>query len=392
MTKFTTENMDLATMLDKSMKQHLKDKIEYLLREELKAVLESEPVGDGNSRNGYYPRTLDTKYGHVDLSVPRDRKGQHQTTMFEPYARRMVAVDELVVQLYQHGVSVRQVGSIMKNLLGEQYSQGTISNITSAVLEDVEKWQKRPLKKRYFTLYLDALYAKVRRDVVGKEAVYIALGIDQYGHREILGFYVGGTESATGWQEILDDLKNRGLEEVLLGIFDGLSGLEVAFRNVFPKADIQRCVVHKMRSIMTKARKRDQAELSLDLKKVYRSDTYEEAEKALKETKKKWQKSYSRELETWDTDLPVLMTFLKYPKEIQKYIYTTNMIERTNKEVRKRLKTMNSLPNIEAAEKIVYLTAKDYNERWATRKLSGFDLARDEIAKMFEKRYGNKGE
>jgi putative transposase len=388
MSNFNTDQLDLATMLKASMQDILKEKIEYILREEIKSVLENEPVGDGNSRNGYYPRTLDTMYGRVDdLSVPRDRKGDFTTNMFEPYQRRMVAVDELVVQLYQHGVGVRQVGKIMKSLLGEQYSPGTISNITSAVMEDVIQWQNRPLKQRYCALFLDALFVKVRRDTVGKEAVYIVLGITPEGHREILGFYVGGVESSNGWKEILQDLRNRGVQEVLLGVFDGLTGLEEAFRSIFPKADVQRCVIHKVRSTMNKARKKDQAELSMDLKKVYTSSTYEEAEEVFEMVKKKWKKNYSRELASWEEDLPVLLTFLGYPKEVQQYIYTTNLIERTNKEVRKRLKTMNSLPNIEAAEKIIYLTSIDYNERWARRRLGGFGLAYDKILKMFEQRY-----
>ncbi|AST93462.1 IS256 family transposase [Sutcliffiella cohnii] len=388
MSHFNTDKLDLATILKISMQDLLKEKIETILREEIKSVLENEPVGEGNSRNGYYPRTLDTMYGRVeDLAVPRDRKGEFTTNMFEPYQRRMVAVDELVVQLYQHGVGVRQVGSILKNLLGEQYSPGTISNITSAVMEDVIEWQNRPLKKRYCALFLDALFVKIRRDTVAQEAVYIVLGITPEGHREILGFYVGGIESSNGWKEILQDLRNRGVQEVLLGVFDGLTGLEEAFRSIFPKADVQRCVIHKVRSTMNKARKKDQAELSTDLKKVYTSSTYVEAEKAFGELREKWKKRYSREIASWEEDLPVLLTFLRYPEEIQKYIYTTNLIERTIKEIRKRLKTMNSLPNIEAAEKITYLTSIDYNERWSRRKLSGFGLAHDQILKMFEEQY-----
>ncbi|MGD6842568.1 IS256 family transposase [Bacillus infantis] len=388
MPHFNIDDLDFANILKLSMQDLLKEKAENILREEIKNVLENEPVGEENSRNGYYSRTLDTIYGRIeDLAVPRDRKGDFTTQMFEPYQRRMVAVDELVVQLYQHGVGVRQVGLIMKSLLGEQYSPGTISNITSAVMEDIIEWQNRPLKKRYCALFLDALFVKVRRDTVGKEAVYIVLGINPEGHREILGFYVGGVESSNGWQEILLDLRKRGVQEVLVGVFDGLPGLEEAFKSIFPKADVQRCVVHKVRSTMNKARKKDQAELSLDLKRVYTSSTFEEAEKVLKEIKEKWKKTYSRELASWEEDLPVLLTFLHYPEEIQKYIYTTNLIERTNKEVRKRLKTMNSLPNIEAAEKIIYLTSIDYNERWARRKLGGFGLAYEAIVTMFDQRY-----
>ncbi|WP_175987086.1 IS256 family transposase [Bacillus sp. Marseille-Q1617] len=379
MSNDNTKNLNLSSLLESTMKEVLKEKVEFILQEEIKEVLKNEPVGQNNSRNGYYPRTLDTVYGRVeDLDVPRDRNGEFQTELFEPYKRRMVAVDELVIQLYRHGVGVRQVGKIMKSLLGDSYSPGTISNVTDTVLQDIREWQNRPLKKRYCALYLDALFVNVRRDTVGKEAVYIVLGISPEGNREVLGFYIGGRESSNGWSEILNDLRERGVEQVLLGVFDGLSGLEDAFLRAFPKADVQRCVVHKVRNTLNNARKKHQPELAQDLKTIYKADSYEEAQAALQELKEKWKKTYKREFESWENDLPVLLTFFKYPKDVQKYLYTTNLIERLNREVRKRLKTMDSLPNIEAAEKIIYMNVSDYNDRWARRKLSGFGLAKDE--------------
>ncbi|MTH55809.1 IS256 family transposase [Bacillus mangrovi] len=391
MSKDSTKNMDLSSLLESTMKEVLKEKVELILKEEIKEVLKNEPVGENNSRNGYYPRMLDTVYGRIeDLDVPRDRKGEFQTELFEPYKRRMVAVDELVIQLYRHGVGVRQVGKIMKSLLGDSYSQGTVSNVTDTVLQDIREWQNRPLNKRYCALYLDALFVKVRRDTVGKEAVYIVLGITPEGHREVLGFYIGGRESSNGWSEILNNLRERGVEEVLLGVFDGLPGLEDAFLRTFPKADVQRCVVHKVRNTLNHARKKHQPELAQDLKTIYKADTFIEAEAALVELKEKWKKAYKRELESWEADLPVLLTFLKYPKDVQQYLYTTNLIERLNREVRKRLKTMDSLPNIEAAEKIIYLNVTDYNDAWARRKLGGFGLAKEEIAQMFDERYGKE--
>jgi putative transposase len=391
MSNNSTKNLNLSSLLESTMKEVLKEKVEFILQEEIKEALKNEPVGENNSRNGYYPRTLDTVYGRVeDLDVPRDRNGEFQTELFEPYKRRMVAVDELVIQLYRHGVGVRQVGKIMKSLLGDSYSQGTISNVTDTVLQDIREWQNRPLKKRYCALYLDALFVKVRRDTVGKEAVYIVLGITPEGHREVLGFYVGGRESSNGWSEILNNLRERGVEEVLLGVFDGLSGLEDAFLRYFPKAEVQRCVVHKVRNTLNNARKKHQTELAQDLKTIYRANSFEEAQAALLELKDKWKKTYKRELESWENDLPVLLTFFKYPKDVQPYLYTTNLIERLNREVRKRLKTMDSLPNIEAAEKIIYLNVTDYNDRWARRKLSGFGLAKEEIQDMFDNRYGKK--
>jgi len=206
-------------------------------------------------------------------------------------------------------------------------------------------------------------------DTYAKEVIYVVLGVNEEGYREILGFYVGGQESAHGWQEILLDLYTRGAHEVLLGVFDGLPGLEEAFKAVYPKADVQRCMVHKVRNTLNKVRKKDQFEVAEDLKLIYRSMTRDAAIQAFHEFKDKWSKKYPREVQSWEQDLDVLLTFMKYPTSIRSVIYTTNAIERTIKDIRKRLKTMNSLTSIEAAEKITFLTVQDLNEKWSTRKL-----------------------
>ena len=178
-----------------------------------------------------------------------------------------------------------------------------------------------------------------------------------------------------------------GVKEVLLGVFDGLNGLEEAFKSVYPKADVQRCVVHKVRNILNKVRKKDQIEVAEDLKLIYRATTKEAAIQAFHEFEKKWSKKYAREVQSWEKDLDVLLTFMKYPLSIRSVIYTTNAIERTIKDIRKRLKTMNSLSSIEAAEKITYLTIQDYNEKWSNRKLRGFSNAYQALQEMFEERY-----
>ncbi len=182
------------------------------------------------------------------------------------------------------------------------------------IRNDIESWQSRTLESNYTALYLDCLFFSVRRDTVEKEAIYIALGITLEGKREILGFYVGGRESASGWREILENLHERGVKNVLLGIFDGLTGLETAFLSVYPKADVQRCVVHKMRNVLSKVRKSDQKEVSSDFKQVYRAADLPSAEEAFQMVKEKWGKKYKKEVDSWEKDLPVLLTFYKYPK------------------------------------------------------------------------------
>lgn len=380
---------EFSDQLANLVQHFLKDKLEMFLREEIKNFIQVEHPDQKIQRNGYYERSLDTRYGRIeDLSVPRDRQGEFQTQMFEPYQRRDGWLEETIIKMYQSGMSTREIGKMVEKLVGSSYSAATISNITDVALEDIKAWQKRPLHKRYSVLYLDGMYVKLRRDVVDQEVIYVAMGVSEEGHREILGFYVGGRESALGWQNILADLYTRGLQQVLLGVFDGLSGLEDAFKAVYPQADVQRCVVHKVRNTLNSVRKKDQFEIAEGLKTIYHSPTREIAELQFNKFKETWAKKYPKEVQSWEDDLPVLLTFYKYPSTIHKGIYTTNWIERTIKEIRKRLKPMNSLTSIEAAEKIVYLTIQKMNAHWATRIAQGFAQAKPKLQEMFEQRYG----
>lgn len=382
-------NSELSIQLENIISDFVKEKIELIMKEEINNFLKVERPDLQDSKNGYYQRSLDTRYGRIEnLTVPRDRMGEFQTQVFEPYQRRDGWLEDAVIKMYQSGMSTREIGKFIEKILGTSYSPTTVSNITNVVLEDIEKWQKRTLNKRYSVLYLDGIYTKVRRDVVAKEVIYLVVGVNEGGYREVLGFYVGGNESSLGWQEILQDLYKRGLKEVLLGVFDGLAGLEEAFKSVYPKADVQRCVVHKVRNTLNHARKKDQAEIADDLKTVYRSNSMQEALNQFEQFRAKWSKRYPKEVQSWDNDLSVLLTFLNYPSSIRSVIYTTNWIERTNKDIRKRLRPMNSLPDIKAAEKIVYLTIQNLNAEWAKRKLRGFAEAHHQLQTMFEQRYG----
>jgi putative transposase len=376
--------------LEKMVIDFLKEKMEFLLKEEIKNFIEVEKPSQNLQRNGYYERSLDTKFGRIDqLNVPRDRQGEYQTKLFSPYSRRQGDwLEETIIRMYQSGMSTRDVGKMIEKLIGHSYSAGTVSNITAATLEDIKSWQKRPITKRFTVLFLDALFIKLKRDTVDKEAVYLAMGITEEGYREILGFYVGGMESATGWQEVLTDLYTRGLKQVLLGVFDGLAGLEDTFRSVYPKADVQHCVVHKVRNALNKVRKKDQYELAEALKPIYKAPTKAIALKEFETFKEGWTSRYPKVVSSWEDNLPTLLKFMDYPSEIRYAIYTTNWIERTNKEIRKRLKPMNSLTNQEAAEKIIFLTITNNNDKWSERIQTGFAMAKPKIQQMFKEKYG----
>jgi transposase-like protein len=373
--------------------QMIKNMMETLMHAELAQLLTYEkydPKGKntGNSRNGCYKRDYETRYGTIEeLKIPRDRNGEFKQQLIQPYSRREDWLEDLIIKMYSRGMSTRDIAALIEKLYGPSYSATTVSNITDIALEELNQWHNRPLKKRYSVLFIDGLSIKIRRDTVDNEAAYIILGIDEDGYREILDFYIGTTESATVWKEILNNLKSRGLQEVLLGVMDGLSGLEDAFLTVYPKADVQRCIVHKVRNLVSKIRKKDYLEFTSDLKVVYRSPNRDMALLMLDEFKDKWERKYPNLVQSWIENTDTLFKFYDYPASIHQAIYTTNWIERAIKEIRKRLKTKDSLPNQESAEKLLYLTVLDYNDKWAQRKLRGFSIAREELLDMFKRRY-----
>ncbi|GEL07223.1 IS256 family transposase [Salisediminibacterium halotolerans] len=367
---------NLENQLDEMVRSFVQEKLETIKKEEMNQFFEENPELK-NYKNGSYHRQLDTKYGRIeDLQVPRDRENAFQTEMFQPYQRYEQWLGETIIAMYQKGMSTREIGNFLERILGHTYVPGTISHITNVVIDDIRAWQERPLQKRYTVLYLDGTYLKLRRDDVANEVVYVVIGVTEDGYREILGFYVGGQESSLGW------------EEVLLGIFDGLPGLEEAMKTIFPKADVQRCVIHKVRNTLNKVRKKDRFAISEDMRAIYQSNSDAEAKEELTSFCETWQTKYPAIAKTWREDIHVLTTFLKYPWSIRPMIYTTNMIERTMKELKKRLKTMNSLPSEEAVEKVIYVISEECNAKWATRKLRGFKEASSELNTMFEERYG----
>jgi transposase-like protein len=386
----TIQQNPFSDLLENTMQSFLKEKIETLLKEEIKNYFNVEHPEEANSRNGYYGRTWETRHGVIpDLQVPRDRKNRYQTELFEPYQRREAWLEDTIIHMYKGGMSTRDIASFIEKMFGSQYSPTTISNITGTVLQDIADWQKRPLAKRYSVIYLDGIYVKLRRQTVDSEVIYIAMGIDESGHREILSFSVGGKESANGWRDVLRDLYQRGAQEVLLGVFDGLTGLEEAFRETYPQARVQRCVTHKMRNTLPKIRDKDKAEFVVDMRTIYNALDRDVALANFDVVKSKWGKLYPKELASWEGELSVLLRFYDFPQAIWYAIYTSNPIERTNKEIRKRLRPMNSLTNMDAAEKIVYLEAVSYNDRWSSRVLRGFgDPKTQEALKyMFDEKY-----
>jgi putative transposase len=318
-----------------------------------------------NSRNGYSKKTLTTAQGRLELEIPRDRDGEFEPQLVQRHQTRFDGIDEKITSLYARGLSVRDIQEELSDIYGDGVSATLISNVTNAVMDDVKAWQSRPLEPLYPILYLDCLVVKVRQDkhVINK-AVYLALGVDADGHKELLGMWMSQNEGAKFWLGVLTDLKNRGLEDTYIVCVDGLSGFPEAIEAVYPRAQVQSCIVHKVRSSQKYVSWKDRKKLASDLRKIYASDTIEAAELALEEFAHKWDDDFPTISQSWKRDWEQLTPFFAYPKDIRKAIYTTNAIESLNMSLRKVIKNKRVFPSDDAVFKLIYLAVRNISKKW----------------------------
>jgi putative transposase len=361
----------------------VKEFMESLMKGEIQAYLEE----NHGQRNGYYERDLGTRYGKInDMKVPRDRNNEFQTALFEKYQRN-VGIDDLVVSMYSKGISTRKMAEILEELFHNRYSKSTISRITEITVSEINTWRSRPLEKRYIAIFMDAMFFSLRRDTVEKECVIFAMGIRENGNYEILGFYMNPVENHIAYRNVLMDLHERGVEEPLLFIADGLPGIEEEVKQIYPRADFQLCTIHASRNLESNVRVQDRNEIDNDLKNIFLSRSRKDAIDQFNEFKNKWSSKYPRPLYNMEKNLNVLLKYYEYPESIRRSIHSTNLIERMNKEIRRRIKIIDSLPSEESAMKIIYLRAAEINDKWSMRSLRGYYKCIDEIKEMFQKRY-----
>lgn len=391
MNQFTTDIVDALVKkqdITEVFRLHLETAVNTLLVTELTAFLDYEKYdrigfNSGNSRNGSYGRTLHTEYGDLNIQIPRDRNGEFKQQTVAPYKRSNDTLESFVIHMFQKGVTTSEIAGLIEKMYGHHYTPQTISNMTKTMTEQVEAFNKRMLSARYVCVYLDATFIPVRRETVSKEAVYLAVGIREDGTKEVLAYTIAPTESAFNWQELLVDLKERGVEKVLLFISDGLKGMADAIFSVFPKSQYQTCLVHVTRNLAHKVRVEDRSEICADFKTVYRADSQEDGQEALDDFCEKWQKAYPKLTKSL-AENPYLLTFYRFPQSIWRSIYSTNLIESFNKQIKKYTKRKEQFPNEEALERFLVSQFEDYNHRFATRCHIGFDKARAELAAMFE--------
>ena len=384
-------NKNIETAIEELFRVELENAINELLKYELTAFLQYEKYdragfNSGNSRNGYYDRDFDTRYGKLHLVIPRDRNGEFSSPLVPKYERRGQSTEDLVLKLYQTGLTNDEIATIIEALYYQKYSKTTISNITDQVIVNIDKFKSRSLSKQYAVIYLDSTYTSVRRDTVEKEAIHIALGITMEGHKEILGYLIAPNESCVVWDELLKDLQSRGLEQVLLFVTDGLSGIEDTISNNYPQADIQRCLVHVDRNIMSKVRVKDRAEIMEDFKEVYRASNKDKASKILDEFLNKWQVRYPKVSDMLIKN-QYLLTFYDYPEAIRSSIYSTNLIEGLNKQLKRKIKRKEQFPNEESLEKFLVTQFEEYNMKFGRKIHKGFGVVTEELSQLMETKY-----
>ena len=339
-----------------------------------------------NSRNGTTSKTLRTEDGQFELNTPRDREGSFEPKLVKKNQTRFTSMDDKILFLYAQGMTTREIVKTFKELYGADASPSLISKVTDSVIEEVVEWQSRELDPIYPIVYLDCIVLKIRQDkqVINK-AIYLALGVNMEGHKELLGMWISENEGAKFWLSVLTELQNRGVQDILIACVDGLKGFPDAINTVFPETQIQLCIVHMVRNSMKYVPWKDYKAITSDLKSIYQASTEESALKALADFSDKWNEKYPQISRSWKAHWENLNTLFQYPEDIRKAIYTTNAIESLNSVIRKATKKRKVFPTDDSAKKVVYLAIRQASEKW-TMPIRNWKTALNRFMIMFEDR------
>lgn len=373
------------------IKQLTKRLVERVLDAELTSHLGYEPHASegrssGNSRNGKARKTVKTKTGEFEIEVPRDRASSFAPQLVKKGQRRLNGFDDKIIWLYGSGQTTREIQRQLEELYGVQVSPTLISEITDAVLDDVKAWRSRPLSAVYPILYFDALVVKSRQDgAVKNKSVYLALGINMDGEKELLGLWLSENEGAKFWLNIFNGLKNRGVQDCFIACVDGLKGLPEAIETAFPQTQVQLCIVHKVRNSLKYVPWKERKEVAADLRAIYGAATVCDAEQALDRFADRWDAKYPAISPSWRANWSRLTVFFDYSPEIRKVIYTTNAIESLNYSMRKVLKKRGAFPNDESIMKLMYLALKNVSKKWS-RPVRDWKAALNQFIIMFGNR------
>lgn len=373
------------------LKESFKDVLQELLEAEMDCHLgysknDSSKKRTDNSRNGYTPKTVRSELGPIEVDVPRDRKSEFAPKIVPKYKRDVSGIEEKVISLYARGMSTRDIHDQIKELYEVEISAEMVSKITERIIPEIKQWQNRPLEPIYAFVFMDAIYYKIREDGhVLNRAAYVVMGVDIDGMKDILGIWIGENESSKFWLGILNELKNRGVEDILMFSVDGLTGIKEAIEAVYPKSEIQRCIIHQLRNSFKYVSYKHIKEFSKDFKTVYTAVSEEEALDNLCEIKEKWGKQYPFAVRSWENNWDVLNPFFKFPQDIRRIVYTTNIIEGLHRQFRKVTKTKTVFPSDTALEKMLYLASVNVMKKW-TQRYRNWDKVLSQLDIMYGER------
>ncbi|MDD6771834.1 IS256 family transposase [Inconstantimicrobium porci] len=366
----------------------LKDMFKDVLQEALEAEMDealgyqksdSTEKGTTNRRNGYSKKTVKTELGPVQIDVPRDRNGEFEPQIIPKHQRTVDGIEDKILKLYATGMTTRDISEQVKELYGVDISADTVSNITNRILPLVYDWQNRPLEKTYAFMFMDAIHYKVREDKqIVKKAAYVVIGVNMDGQKEVLGIWIGVNESSKFWLSVLNDLKNRGVQNVLIFCVDGLKGFKEAIEAAYPSSKIQTCIIHQIRNSMKYIPYKDRKAFAADLKTVYAAVNEETAMNNLIDMKEQWSGKYPNAIKSWEDNWDTISTFFAFPDYIRKIIYTTNAIESLNSQFRKVTKTKLIFPTDESLLKMLYLAVQRISKKW-TRNYPDWDLVVNQL-------------
>lgn len=381
MTQLNEKEMQLVALISEecSNTADLTAKLKNLFSGALEKMLEAEMEehlgyeknsvlgnNSGNSRNGYGKKTIKSEWGESEISVPRDRNGSFEPQVIEKRQTRTDDIEKRILAMYAKGMSTRDIEDHLRDIYGIEASASLISRITDKLMPAVAEWQSRPLDSIYPIVFLDGIVFKVRKDsrVINK-CMYSVLGINMEGRKEILGMWLSENESASFWVTVCNELKNRGVEDILIACRDNLSGFSNAIETVFPKTEQQLCIIHQIRNSTKYVSYKDIKPVMADLKMVYGAPALEDAEYRLEEFREKWDKKYPQILKSWETNWAELSTYFKYPQEVRTLIYTTNAVEGFHRMLRKFTKTKTIYPTDDSVRKSVYLSIQEISKKWS---------------------------
>ena len=358
-----------ATDLESFFKKLHKRAVEQMLEAELDTHLDTEKhqrTKDGNYCNGYISKKIKTSYGEEEIKVPRDREGSFEPKLVPKRKNIIDGLENIIISLYAKGMSISDIEEQVRDLYGFDVSTSTISRITEAISNEVIAWQNRPLEEQYLVVWMDSIVFKVREgSKVINKTIYLAIGLNKEGFKEVLGMWLGKNESASFWMTVLTDLKARGVQDIFITATDNLNGFTETINAVFPKSKTQICIVHQIRNACKYVSYKDRKDFTADMKHIYTAPNESAAKAALEDFAQKWENKYGYAIKSWRDNWDNLTVFYDFPVEIRKIIYTTNIIENLNGKIRKYTKNKLSFPTDEAVQKSVFLAIREATKRWS---------------------------